>query len=84
MAELIEIEKIKKELSKKDVPVGTEVLERAILLNNERDELDGRDIGKRGLGLDSKEIKYPNLGEFLLKNPFKKEKEGKKKKKHKH
>ncbi|CDW82211.1 UNKNOWN [Stylonychia lemnae] len=78
LEELQEIESIKKELSKNDVPLGINILQRAIQYSNERAEEEVNDFGIRSSSMPSKQINYPNLGDLLLKNPFEKEKETKK------
>eukprot|EP00347_Sterkiella_histriomuscorum_P010628 403375540 len=92
MLELQEIQQIKQQLARnpENIHIKEDVLAKAIIYENERNELDtnvinqgkryhsqqGRDNGKR-------EINYPKMGEFLLKNPFEKTKEKSKKKKKK-
>lgn len=86
--EIREIESISNELSKNDIGIANQALQKAIIYDNERDTTK-RQAKKTVEGEvivedpnEEFEVKYPGIGVQLLVNPFAKvEKAGKKKKK---
>lgn len=88
IGEIMEIESIANDLSKKEIYLGNNVLQKAIIYDNQRDlreNFNQKRVDEEGKEIEVPEfeVKYPGIQDLLLVNPFAEKKKPAKKKKKK-
>lgn len=88
IGEIMEIESIANDLAKKEIYLGNNVLQKAIIYDNQRDlreNFNQKRVDEEGREIEVPEfeVKYPGIQDLLLVNPFAEKKKPAKKKKKK-